>query len=64
MGYGGRKGGLNPPQNDSRRPPRIGGSWNPIASNGWGMLEFLQFREAARIPLVVLDLSVGIPLGC
>ena len=42
------------------RPPRTPGSWDPIGSNGFGLFEFLQMREAAGIPFAVLDLSVGL----
>ena len=42
------------------RPPRVPGSWDKVGSNGFGLFEFLQMREAAQVPFVVLDLSVGL----
>ncbi|WP_375237706.1 sigma-70 family RNA polymerase sigma factor [Microbacterium schleiferi] len=38
----------------------MSGSWDPVATNGWGIFEFLEFREAANITTVVVDLSVGV----
>eukprot|EP01047_Picozoa_sp_COSAG01_P012971 COSAG01_NODE_598_length_15018_cov_60.164488_9_plen_382_part_00 len=43
------------------RPPQTPGSWSPFSSNGWGLLEFLQFREAAGIGRVILGTSSGLP---
>lgn len=43
------------------RPPQTPGSWSPYSSNGFGMFEFLQFREAAGIERVILGTSSGLP---
>ena len=43
------------------RPPQTPGSWSPYSSNGWGMFEFLQFREAAGIERAILGTASGLP---